>query len=144
MKGIYGPYFILMIHIITLTFRLYLSHIIDKAIKIDIPINEVNNILNNLFKTDVIYDHGKIDLVTLLNFILFFIIGTKFNNSFTFVLLSIISIEGVLIHYNNNSQIILNTIFSLLGYLLGLFINNYNKHKRNEARYNNLLYESEI
>ena len=144
MKGVYGPYFILMIHIITLTFRLHLIHIIDNVIKIDLPIKEANNILNNFFKTNFIYDTGKIDLITMLNFILFFLIGSKFNSNFIFLLFSIISLEFVLVYYNNNPQIIINTISSILGYFIGQFINNFNKNKRHEIRYNNsddLLYE---
>ena len=144
MKGIYGPYFILMIHIITLTFRLYFTHIIDNVVKFDIPLNEINDIFNNFLSTDLVYDYGKIDLVTLINFFLFFLIGNNFSNSFIYVLMSIISMESIIIYYSDNPQIIINTISSILGYLIGLFINNYSKNKRHEIRYNNaddLLYE---
>jgi hypothetical protein len=138
MKDMYGPYFILLIHIITLTFRIYLKHIVDNTPDYIIPIDNINIWLNNLLKTDKIFDNGKIDMITLTNLIFFSILGYNFTGNIIITILSTTIIEGCIIYYNDNGQLILNIIASIIGYLIGLFFNNRKKYNNHKNRYNNM------
>jgi len=138
MKDIYGPYFILLIHIVTLTFRIHLKHIVDNTPDFIIPIDNINMWLNNLLKTDKIFDNGKIDMITLTNLIFFSILGYNSTGDIIIIILSMIIIEGCIIYYNNDGQVVLNMTASIIGYLIGLFFNNRKKYNDHKNRYNNM------
>jgi len=136
MKYIYGPYFILLIHLINLTLRLHLKHIVDRLSSYTIQTDLINSTLNNLFKSNKIFDNGTIDMTSVINIILFFVIGYNFSDNLTATFISIILIEGCLVYYDDDARMIINLIMAIISYLIGLYFNSHFKYRRRILQYN--------
>lgn len=139
MKNIYGPYFILIIHLLTLTIRIYFKNFIESGFQLQTRGNEINILLNELLKIDKNFDSGKLNIISFLNFILFIIIGYNFVDSIITIILTISILEGFLIFYNENGQLLSNLIISLIGYFIGIILKNKNKNKKYERNMNRLI-----
>ena len=77
-------------------------------------------------------------MITLINLILFSILGYNFTDNIIIIIFSIIIIEGCVIYYNYDGQIVLNITASIIGYLIGLFLNNRKKYNDHKNKYNNM------
>lgn len=139
MKNNYGPYFILIIHLITLTIRIYFQDIIDNVFQLQISTEAVNTMFNKLFQVNKVFDSGKLDLISFINLLLFIIIGYKFIDSVTIIILTMSIIEGCLIYYNETGQLLIHLIISIIGYFIGVIISSHNKNKKYEYNMNRLM-----
>lgn len=145
MKDIYGYYFTFLVHLLTLTIKINFNEIIEKSFNFNIPLDNINELFKNYTNLDKTLDTGNFNVITVINLILFFLIGLNFSNLMVLIIVSFIILEGFILYSENESQIIINMIFALIGYIFGLYFNNKRYFKRIEQNYysNNFIDEDD-
>lgn len=141
MKDKFGYYFIFLVHLITLTVKINFTEYISKFYEFSIPINVINELSKNILKNDKVLDSGKINIITLINVIGFFLIGNNFYNMASMIILSILLIEGLTFYFNETSQIATSLVASIIAYIFGLYFNNKRRYIKIES---NRIYDDEL
>ena len=137
MKDIYGYYFTFLVHLLTLTIKINFNEIIEKSFNLNIPLERINELFKNYTNLDKTLDTGNFNVITVINLILFFIIGLNFSNLLVLIIVSFIVLEGFILYSENESQILINMISAMIGYIFGLYFNNQRYFKRIEQNYYN-------
>ena len=135
MKDIYGYYFTFLVHLLTLTIKINFNEIIEKSFNLNIPLDNINELFKNYTNLDKTLDTGNINIITAINLVTFFIIGLNFSNLIVLIIVSFIILEGFILYSDGKSQIIINMISAMIGYIFGLYFNNKRYFKRIEQNY---------
>ena len=119
-------YYILWLHLINMTFRLFYSHKLTDFQIIKFEMSDINNYLNSIFTSnfigEAIFDNGSIDILTVIVSLTAFFLGKFYENSWINFFISSIIFE-ILIIYNKKEGRLLNTlIFFIIFYLIGTFL----------------------
>jgi len=126
MKNIVVYYFIFLAHIITLTIKLYFNELLMKVFSKDIPFDIINDYLTKK-KINFKINDGSINLNSLIYLIIFFYIGLKSRkNIFFIIILSFLLLDIPIFYFEKETNIIVNILFALIGYIFGLYFNNQN------------------
>lgn len=135
MKDNLTLYFIYLIHLITLSISVHFESLLKNFYNIKISFHDINIYLFKYFRFTI--NHGNINIISLIYFILFFFIGLKNNdNKLIHIVLSFLIIEFPIFYFENKSNILINLSISILGYIFGRYFNNRN--------YNNIIAKNKI
>ena len=100
-------YYILWLHLINMTFRLFYSHKLTDFQIIKFEMSDINNYLNSIFTSnfigEAIFDNGSIDILTVIVSLTAFFLGKFYENSWINFFISSIIFE-ILIIYNKKKK----------------------------------------
>ena len=128
-------YYLFIYLIIHLTYVIFIKgknqQNLNNIFSYQLPINEFNNMLNNIInkmitlKDPLIFESGSINIPILISFMLFLYIGVKIPSNMVAIMIFNIVFQLLLIFMNNSGDIITYPLINTFAYKFGNSIHNY-------------------
>lgn len=115
-----SSYYLLLLGVITLTLRVYMKEILNNTILLNVKMDKVNNLLNKKFNSLYIFEDGNLDILTVINCLISFVLGLYFNNQSIKILIYVLFIESLVIYDSKNGKLVINLIMMILFNIIGM------------------------